>query len=296
MRYITVTLNPVIDRTYFLTSAYKAVGLNRAEKMSEVIYSGKGINVSRELLSLGVDSKALCILQGKDGEAARRSMAEEGLDLVPVMCGGRMRNNIAIVDPVGTASEVNEPGCEVTFDTVEKFLSIFEDAVSGDGEKTVVISGSTPPGFTKDIYKDLILRAKKQGCRVVFDADGELLREGLEARPLLIKPNEFELSSLVGIEFSSDSEKAREEALAASSLIYEKTGVEVLCTLGEKGSVFAGAEGNCICPAHAAEIKRFKGAGDMFLARFIYERFELDRPVSESMKIASEQTARKLAE
>lgn len=296
MKYITVTLNPVIDRTYTLMSPFKAVGLNRAEKMSEVLYSGKGINVSRELLRLGVDSKVLCILQGEDGEAAYRSMKEEGLDVISVSTAGRMRNNIAIVDPVGTAAEVNEPGCEVTPDTVEKFLSIFEEAVSEDGEKTVIVSGSTPPGFAKDIYKDLILRAKKQGCFTILDADGELLKNGLEARPDLIKPNEHELSILVGKEFSSGGEKAREEALAASSLIYEKTGVEVLCTLGEKGSVFAGADGNFLCPAHTAEIKRFKGAGDMYLARFVYEHFEKKNPVFESMFTASEQTAGKLAE
>jgi len=67
--------------------------------------------------------------------------------------------------------------------------------------------------------------------------------------------------------------------------------VEVLCTLGERGSVFAGKEGKFICPATKADAKRFKGAGDVFLARYIYERNERSAGVFDAMKKASEKTA-----
>lgn len=294
MKYITVTLNPVIDRMYTLQAPFKVSGLNRTDAMSEVVYSGKGINVSRELFRLGVDSKVMCILQGDDGETAYRSMVREDLNLFAIRCRGRMRNNISIMDPMGVAVEVNEPGCEVPFDEVVNFLAMYDKAVSTPDEKTVIISGSTPPGFRKDIYKMLIMNAKKHGCKTILDADGDLLKSGMEARPSLIKPNEFELSALVGQSFSKNEDMARNEALAAAALIYEKTGVEVLCTLGEKGSVFVGEAGSYICPAKQAQIKKFKGAGDMYLARFIYEHYELRKSVLESMRIASEKTARNL--
>ncbi len=295
MKYITVTLNPVTDRTYTLSSPLKAGEINRTEKMSDINYSGKGINVSRELYRLGVDSKVMCILQGDEGETAYRSLVNEELNLFSVKCGGRMRNNIEIIAPDGAGYEVNEPGDEVKMEDVVNFLSMYDTAVSAKNEKTVIISGSIPPGFRKDIYKMLILNAKKNGAKTVLDADGELLRIGMEAHPDLIKPNLYELSHLVGREIKEKGEAARKEALEAAAMIYEKTGVCVLCTLGEDGSVYVGDEGRYECEAKRVKIKRFKGAGDMYLARFIYETRENGVGIEEAMKAASESTAERLS-
>lgn len=294
MKYITVTLNPTVDRMYTLPSALKTGTLNRTLKMSEVSYSGKGVNVSRELKSLGVSSDMLCILRGSDGENAEKSFIEEGLTPYSVKAGGTLRNNISFIDPDGCDTEVNEPGEPVSFDDIVRFLSLYDNLIGTRDRKTVVISGSTPPGFRDDIYKMLIVNAKKNKAYTVLDADGELLKFGLEASPDLIKPNEHEIERLTGYKLTGNDEKIRISALAASSVIFDKTGSEVLCTLGSKGSVFVGKEGHFVCPARNAKIKRFKGAGDMYLARFLYERFEKHRNVFDAMKTASDETAKKL--
>ena len=52
MKYITLTLNPTVDRMYRLNTPFKTGTLSRTEEMSEVSFSGKGINVSRELKRL----------------------------------------------------------------------------------------------------------------------------------------------------------------------------------------------------------------------------------------------------
>lgn len=294
MRYITVTLNPTVDRMYRLDEPIRTGTLNRAPKMSEVSYSGKGINVSRELLKRGVDSKMLCILRGAAGEDAYKSFIAEGLNPFAVKTEGRLRNNISILDGAGVDTELNESGEAVNFEAVVKFLQLYDRAIEENTDKTVIVSGSAPPGFRNDIYKRLILEAKQKGAYTVLDADGELLREGLEASPHLIKPNERELSAITGCVLSGNENQMRLSALAAASVIYEKTGSEVLCTLGARGSVFAGEEGQFVCPAKLADIKRFKGAGDIYLASFIYERFENKAGIFEAMKRASENTALRL--
>lgn len=294
MRYITVTLNPTVDRMYRLSESLKTGTLNRTPEMSEVYYSGKGINVSRELLRLGVDSKMMCILRGASGEEAYKSFIDEGLNPFAVRTSGRLRNNISILDLMGLDTEINEPGEEIDFDSVVKFLALYDKVIEEKEKKAVIVSGSTPPGFRNDIYKMLILNAKKNKAYTVLDADGELLKCGLEAKPHLIKPNEHELSVLTGCSLSGNENQVRLSALAAASVIFEKTGVEVLCTLGARGSVFAGKEGQFVCPAKMANIKRFKGAGDMYLARFIFERFEKGRGIFDAMKIASDKTAERL--
>lgn len=295
MKYITVTLNPTIDQIYYLDKPFVAGGLNRSSEMSVELYCGKGINVSRELLRLGVNSKMVCILRGADGEKALKSFENEKLDAAFVMAGGKMRRNISIVDTDSNATEINEPGEEIDFESVVKFLSLYEKLISEPGQKTVIISGSTPPGFRKDIYKMLVLNAKKKGAYVILDADSELLQNGIEGKPNLIKPNEKELFDLTGWKLTGDETQKRISALAASSVIYERMGIEVLCTLGESGSVFVGKEGQFACPAKKSSIKRSKGAGDMYLARFIYERFEKQRSVADAMRCAAEKTAKNLS-
>ncbi len=294
MKYITVTLNPTVDRMYRLNVPFKTGTLNRTEEMSEVSYSGKGINVSRELKKLGVPSDMMCILRGSVGEEAHKSFIKEGLSPVEIKAEGRLRTNISIIDSEGVDTEINECGEPLDFETVVSFLALYDKTISDKEKKVVVVSGSTPPGFRKDIYKMLILNAKKNGSYTVLDADGDLLKLGIEAGPSLIKPNEHELSSLTGCVLEGTENEVRLSALAAASAIFEKTGIEVLCTLGSKGSIFVGEEGQFVCPARKANIKRFKGAGDMFLARFLFERFENKRSIFDSMRIASDKTAENL--
>lgn len=292
MKYITVTMNPAIDQSYVLSSPLKKGILNRASQMSTISYSGKGINVSRALLELGKDSKVLCLLREDGGEEMYSSLLKENLNLFEVRVPGRTRRNISVVEEGGGNIEINEPGESVDLEEALKFFSLYDKLVSQRENKTVFICGSAPPGFRDDIYKRLVMSAKKSGAHVALDADGELLRRGIEGSPDLIKPNEKELFSLTGCRLGEDAGEARIAALAAATVIYEKKGVDVLCTLGEKGSVYAGKEGKFLCPPVPVKAKRFKGAGDVYLARFVYERQERGRSVLGAMKIASEATSR----
>lgn len=61
----------------------------------------------------------------------------------------------------------------------------------------VTISGSSPQGLDKDIYRVLIDMVKKKGKKVILDTSGELLKEGIKACPTMIKPNSEEMESQV---------------------------------------------------------------------------------------------------
>ncbi|MBQ7669168.1 MAG: hypothetical protein IJS45_00435 [Clostridia bacterium] len=291
MKYITVTLNPAIDQTYTLDSPLKTGAVNRAAEMCTISYSGKGINVSKELLKRGVDSKVLCLLGEEDGDEVYKKLVSKNLNLFAVRTRGRIRRNISAIDPNGISVEINEPGDEADLEDIVKVLALFDKLIKEPEKKVVVISGSTPPGFRNDIYKRMTISAKERRATVILDADGELLRRGIEGGPDLIKPNEYELSSLTGCSLEGDDEQVKLSALAAASVLYEKTGVEVLCTLGGKGSVFVGKEGQFVCPAEKISAKRSKGAGDIFLANYVYERYEKSKSSFEAMKRATERTA-----
>ena len=288
MKYVTVTLNPAIDQTYTLDVPFRTGELNRASKMSEISFSGKGINVSKALFRSGIDSKVLCLIGNKDGDEMYRALREEHLNLFALRTEGRVRRNISVITPNERYIEINEPGEEVGFEDVIKFFSLYDKVIKDKDRQTVIISGSAPPGFRNDVYKGMIVEAKAAGNNVILDADGELLRHGLEGRPDMIKPNGEEMSVLTGCRIEKgDDEKVR----ISATVIFEKTGTEVLCTVGKSGSVFAGREGRFQCPAVPADVKRFKGAGDYYLARFLLEKNERGKTVSEAMRIASEKTS-----
>ncbi|MBR0303925.1 MAG: hypothetical protein IJQ80_08750 [Clostridia bacterium] len=294
MKYVTVTLNPATDQSYTLSAPFRTGTLNRASEMSNITFSGKGINISRELLRLGVDSKAVCLIGTGDGETFYNSLLSENLNLFAVKTVGRVRRNVSVIDSEGVIVEVNEPGDEVPLEDVLKVFSMFDRATSAKEEKVVFISGSAPPGFRNDVYKRFVLGARASGAYVVLDADGELLRRGIEGHPDLIKPNEDELCRLTERTFEGDDETVRADVLEACRELFERTGCAVLCTLGAKGSVYAGAEGSYVCPATPARPNKFKGAGDVFLARFVLERKEHEQSVAEAMRRASDGAARYL--
>ena len=74
----------------------------------------------------------------------------------------------------------------------------------------VTISGSAPRGLGADCYQELIEIVKRQGKQVILDTSGEYLREGLKAKPTMIKPNQEELEDLLGVEI-----KNREDLILA---------------------------------------------------------------------------------
>ena len=69
--------------------------------------------------------------------------------------------------------------------------------------------------------------------------------------------------------------------------------VEILCTLGKKGAVFAGQDGLYTVTSPVVDAKSFAGAGDSFLAAFLYKR-ELTGSVPDALRFASSAAAVKV--
>ena len=61
------------------------------------------------------------------------------------------------------------------------------------------MSGNVSPGVENKIYKEMIASLRESGIRVLLDADGELFKEGIQAKPYAIKPNRFELAQYFGV-------------------------------------------------------------------------------------------------
>lgn len=274
----TITLNPSIDRTLEIQHLVVG-GMNRVKSRTDYP-SGKGINVTRALRQWGQPSEALALVGGASGDWLVKVLRQQGIILDYVRVQGDTRTNLKIWDALERrATEVNEPGPEVTLTELEELKSkIANKASTWDW---LVISGSVPPGTPPDFYGTLVEIARSQGAKVALDASGAALREGIRTLPDLIKPNEVEAAELLGWEPQDEMGAiAAVEELAQSGISY------VLLTLGKAGA-FVGHEGQ-VWQAIPPEIeaKSTVGCGDSAVAGMVWalrEGKDLSEALSWSM-------------
>lgn len=198
---ITITLNAALDRTLRIEHPLTVGKLNRAVS-SYLEPGGKGINVSRAVKALGGDSVALGFTAGTNGRMIKDMLTSADIHHDFVDIAGQMRVNTQIIDAQGGHTEINEPGSKL--DDAD-FLRLLDRMESYLHEGNIfVLAGSTPPGFPLKNYRKLCKTIKKRGCKLIIDAQGDLLLEALGCGPDFVKPNIFELAEAVGEKASAD--------------------------------------------------------------------------------------------
>lgn len=280
----TLTLNPALDRTMRFDT-FTSGEQNRA--LSSVLSAGgKGINVSRMLNKCGVTSPAFGFAGGRCGAVMRDILTAEGIDLHLTETASETRMNIKIITEAGETTEASERGGPILASELNALCGALYK-VTGCG-KLLVLGGSIPQGVDKCVYNSVITALKEKGAVIVLDCDGDALRLGIDAKPALIKPNNRELSEYLGKKIETAA-----EALDAAACVYVDKSVEILCTLGEKGAVFAGKDGLYTVTSPEVKPKSFAGAGDSFLAAFLYMR-QLTGLVPDALRFASSAAAVKV--
>ena len=129
----------------------------------------------------------------------------------------------------------------------------------------VVLAGSLPKGAPQDTYRVWTSACKKAGARVLLDADGALLAEGLKAAPYLIKPNDDELSRLAGKKLETIEE------LTAEGQKLLESGIErVVISLGGRGALYLRKDSTIYAEGLKVPVGSTVGAGDSVVAALAY--------------------------
>ena len=273
MSYVlTVTLNPCIDKTVTV-ERFTFGGLNRAVTEREDP-GGKGINVSKVLTKMGAENLATGILFGDSGRKIKKELDSLKIknDFL-ISDGGETRTNMKLIESAsGEVTEINGVGAEVSPDLlsefIEKYSSLLEEAA------IVILAGSAPRGVPRDIYKTLTEKANRKGVKVILDADGDLLKNGIGAAPFMIKPNIHELSRLLG-------EELDENDLTTATKPFIGGGIGIVAvSMGKEGSTFFTEKEALRVSALPVEGGCATGAGDSMVAASAYSLmngFELSK-------------------
>lgn len=251
----TVTLNPALDKTVEIPS-FTIDQVNRITAM-RTDPGGKGINVSKVIEKLGGRSIATGILGGDTGKTILSALRDMGLETFFCFADGETRTNLKVVDKVGhTNTDINEPGVTVTKEVLDGLLGEVLGRLKKDD--IVVLSGSLPKGAPKDTYQIWVKSCREAGAKTILDADGELLMEGLKASPYLIKPNNHELSRLMGTTL-----KTPKELEGAARKLMKENGVEkVVVSMGGDGALYLTKDAAIYAEGLKVTVGSTVGAGD----------------------------------
>jgi 1-phosphofructokinase len=272
---VTVTPNPSLDRTLEVDRLERGEVLRANGRRVEP--GGKGINVARSLHAHGHAVLAAFPCGGAEGEQFVSLLRSEGLRLATVPIQGSVRANVAIVEPDGTVTKVNEPGPGLTDEEVDRLLATVADEPGADW---VVGSGSLPPDTTPELFAALTRRAKRNGSRVAIDSSGAPLAAAIAAGPDLLKPNLDELAEATGLVVATLGDVVQ----AAEQLRARGVGA-VLASLGEDGAVLVDATGALHAHQAVEHPRSSVGAGDATLAGYLTAA-HLDRATALRVAVA----------
>lgn len=263
---LTITLNPAVDQTLYV-DGLKPHDTNRVQSM-EVDAGGKGINLSRVAVALGVESIATGYLGGATGDTIRSVMQREGVTDRCLTVPGLTRTVFSIESGDGPPTTFNLKGTPVTEEDWMNLCAVVEEIAPR--VKWVAMGGSLPPGLPADSYARLAKIAKEAGAKVLIDADGEAMKHALEFPLDLIKPNGPEAERLVGRTLSTTPQIAEAAQELRRNLIYR--GAEaplVIISRGKEGAVLADEAGTHVFQAIPVKVKSTIGSGDSMLAGFL---------------------------
>jgi len=262
----TVTLNPSLD----LTVSVDRLVVDDVIRMKGIRKDpgGKGINVSRVVNTLGGATIAYGFIGGHEGGALSVLLAEEGILTSFIAIEGDTRINIIISEmETGTQTRINAEGPRVKVEDLDRLRSrLWKMGGLYCAAQFMVFAGSIPPGLPRTTYRDLMEEARERGIKPVLDTDGEALKQGVKAKPYMIKPNTYELERLVGRELRNAGDQ---EIVEAAREVLDM-GVEVVAvTRGKKNAVLVTQ--NKVYLGIPPKVKTVSavGAGDSFVAAFL---------------------------
>ena len=254
-RIFTLTLSPSLDSATLTAQLYPEGKLRCSVPVFEP--GGGGINVARAITHLGGKATAIFPAGGATGEHLVSLLADEQVAVETVNAHDWTRQNLHVhVESTHEQFRFVMPGATLSED---EFRPWEEKVLAIDPGAWLVISGSLPPGVKTEKLTQLIRAAQQHGLRCIVDSSGDALGAALALGNIeLVKPNQKELSALVGRDLSQPDDVRT----AAMELITQGKAHRVVVSLGPQGALAVDAIGAVQVVPPPMKSQSTVGAGD----------------------------------
>lgn len=267
---LTLTPNPSLDRTIELAVPLARGDVQRGLNAHQEP-GGKGVNITRALQASGIET--LAILPGDPEDAVLLALTAQGIPHLGLAINASLRSNIALTEPDGTTTKINEPGPALTATLQSALIELVLSNAAG--ASWLVLAGSLPPGVPASFYADLTTELRTRlgsgAPKIAIDSSGAPMAAAVLAGPDLIKPNAEELAELTGISDPDSLEQNPELTVAAARTLVAGGVGAVLATLGSRGAVLVTAAGAWLAQSPKIVAVSTVGAGDSSLAGYLLQ-------------------------
>lgn len=257
---LVLCLNPALDVTYHV----KKLIPDQKSRSDAARHDpgGNGINIGRALFRMQMEAITYCVIAGSVGNILKDMLEAQLPNVIFHQVSGQTRINSTIIElETHSQFQITDAGTPVPGLQLTELIDNFTAAVgSGYG----ILTGSCQPQIPITLYADLVNKIQLQGGRAVVDSHGEILRLAIEAKPFLIKPNLYELETLLHIKLETI------EAIAECARKLQLTGVTHVCvSLGDKGALLVSPENSYYANALSVPVNTTVGAGDSMVAGLV---------------------------
>jgi 6-phosphofructokinase 2 len=254
----TVTLDPLLERVVGVEElVYDDVNRVTDENRRP---GGRGIDVSRVIRELGGRSVALGFAGGYAGLELTDMLGREGIVTDFVRIGQETRSSITIYQ---RKKKTRTLLCTSSPVIGEDEVASFFDKVRGIPDGSYIVLSGTTAGLRDGIFAELIAILKEKGIRTFLDSDHQAFKMGVDAGPLLIKPNVFELNRLAAA-------KAKEVKEITEAVKHLRDSVEyIVVSMGARGALGFSRKGDYWAKPPRVKVRNSLGAGDSLMGGIV---------------------------
>ena len=258
----TLTLNPAIDLFIDMDELLpKNVNRSNYDDYQE---NGKGVNVSRILDRMGIESIAMGFIAGFTGNFIKDKLEESGIKTDFIQVDGITRVNVFL--NAQEEFKIVNKGPEIPKEKTIEMLSQLRKLKNGD---YLFVCGSLPRGIQDDIYEDIIKICKESGVKLILDTSSKKITEYLKYGLYLMKPNDEELADF----FQIPRKLSEEEIVKYGKKLVEMGCDKIIVSRGEDGAIYIDKENSYSVNAPKGKVVNTACSGDTLLGSFIGKLF-----------------------
>ena len=256
----TLCLNPALDVTYHVSQL-----IPEQKSRSDAARhdpGGNGINIGRALKRMQINAHTFCIVAGDVGQLLQRLLEHQLDNVYYEHVDGETRINSTIIELESqTQYQITDSGTPISDTQLDRVIN---DFVSLTGQGFGIITGSCQPNIPCELYAELVREINKNSGKAVVDSHGESLRLAIEEKPFLIKPNRYELETIIKRKLPTISDVANE------ARHIQNRGVTHVCiSLGDEGAILVSPDNSYYAKALDVPINTTVGAGDSMVAGLV---------------------------